>query len=410
MREQENKKKGLKQAVLSLSLLTVMAGAAVAPALNVIQEYFSGTNPVLVRMIISIPALFIAVTNLIFPKLCKHFGTRTLLLIGLALYVVGGSIAGLFSNIYLILAIRALVGVGVGIIMPMSTGLIAFYFPKDQQDRLMGYSSAMNQLGGSVATLIAGLLAAYSWRLSFLVYLLGLLSVVLCLIAMPNDRLAGPQEGKQENAPRENRFTRYYPYIIAMAILMFTFFIFPSSFAEEAARDGVLPQTGISVVMALMDAFGFVGGLIYAPVRKRLQRNTAFFAPMLFIAGYAMLAFVGGWVGSVAGAVLIGLGSGSGIPYIISSGSAKAGSSAATTVLPLISAALYIAQFVTPFVLSAVEAAFPETAHVPFIAAICAAILLLVWGLTLRQGEVAESDPEEKRHVAARSMSESEAN
>ena len=43
--------------------------------------------------------------------------------------------------------------------------------------------------GAAVATLISGLLANISWRLSFLVYLMGLISIVLCLAFMPNDRI-----------------------------------------------------------------------------------------------------------------------------------------------------------------------------------------------------------------------------
>ena len=54
------------------------------------------------------------------------------MLAGLILYVVGGCAAGVFSNIYLVLVFRVLVGVGVGIIMPMSTGLLSFYYTRDK--------------------------------------------------------------------------------------------------------------------------------------------------------------------------------------------------------------------------------------------------------------------------------------
>ena len=43
-KKQENK--GMMYAILSLSLLTVMAGAAVAPALGKLQEHFAGTSQV----------------------------------------------------------------------------------------------------------------------------------------------------------------------------------------------------------------------------------------------------------------------------------------------------------------------------------------------------------------------------
>lgn len=87
-------------AILSLSLLTVMAGAAVAPALGLIREHFADTDTGLVQMIVSMPAIFIALTNLfLFKPLCKRFRARTLLMIGLALYTVFGCAAGLFSSI-----------------------------------------------------------------------------------------------------------------------------------------------------------------------------------------------------------------------------------------------------------------------------------------------------------------------
>lgn len=80
--------RGLTGSLLSLSLLTVMAGAAVAPALNVIQAHFAQSSQTFVQMIISIPALFIVITNF-FPKLCRRLNTRTLVLLGLSLYTVG---------------------------------------------------------------------------------------------------------------------------------------------------------------------------------------------------------------------------------------------------------------------------------------------------------------------------------
>ena len=75
--------RGLTGSILSLSLLTVMAGAAVAPALNVIQAHFAQSSQTFVQMIISIPTLFIVITNFFFPKLCRRLNPRTLVLLGL---------------------------------------------------------------------------------------------------------------------------------------------------------------------------------------------------------------------------------------------------------------------------------------------------------------------------------------
>ena len=242
-------------AILSLSLLTVMAGAAIAPALNIIQEHFHTASPGLVQMIISIPAIFIALTNLFFKRLCRILTIRTLVIIGLALYTAGGCLAGAFDNIYLVLIFRAIVGIGVGIIMPMSTGLIAFFFTRDKHSVLMGYSSALNMLGGVIATLIAGVLAMASWRLSFLVYLLGFAALIPCALWMPREFIK--DENKTENLAFGR--TAFAPYIICMFLLMLTFFIYPSNFAIETMRTGLFSQTAIGPIMAMMDLMGFAG-------------------------------------------------------------------------------------------------------------------------------------------------------
>ncbi len=96
-------------AILSLSLLTVMAGAAVAPALGTIREHFSDSPDTVVQLIISMPALFIFLTSFIFPSLCKKYGSRTLVMTGLALYVIGGCGAALFDNIWIVLIFMSLV-------------------------------------------------------------------------------------------------------------------------------------------------------------------------------------------------------------------------------------------------------------------------------------------------------------
>ena len=368
-----------KTAILSLSLLTVMAGAAVAPALDLIRDYFSDVDPLYVQLIISMPALFIAITNLFFQRLSRRFRARTLLIIGLGFYVVGGCAAGLFSNIFLVLVCRAVVGVGVGIIMPLSTGLIAFYFTRDKQDVLMGYSSAMNMLGGVVATLIAGALSMFSWRLSFFVYLLGLISIILCALWMPNESIYDSKQPKKE----QGVFRRYYVYIVAMFLLMATFFIYPADFAMETAKQGIIPVQYVAIIMASMDILGFFGGLAYAGARRRFGAAACFIAPVLFACGYGLLSLVPGWFGTLAGSFIIGFANGIGVPFIMTTAAAKAGAAAPTTVMPMLSLALYLAQFVTPFLLTAIRPLLSGfiPGYSSYTAAIFMAALFFLWSI-----------------------------
>lgn len=378
------KGRGLTASILSLSLLTVMAGAAVAPALNVIQDHFSQSSQTFVQMIISLPALFIVLTNFLFPRLCQRLNTRTLVLLGLLLYTAGGCAAGLFDQIGLVLVMRALVGVGVGILMPLSTGLLTDYFPPEKQAALLGVSSAMNQLGGVIATLLAGLLAGVSWRASFLVYLLGLGSILLCLRYLPGDRIAQQAPGNPaSDTPAPGGMRTFFVYVLAMFLLMSAFFLYPANFALETSAEGIIGQQYIAAIMAGADLVAFFGGLLFVRIQGVFRGATKVFAPLLFLAGYLLLTFLGGWAGTLLGSACIGFANGAGIPFLISEAARQAGRNATTTVMPLLSAALYLAQFLSPLLLRALTAVAGDVPHLPYLFAIAIACLFLLWSLRI---------------------------
>ena len=89
--EQKNVSKRVTATILSMSLLTVMAGAAIAPALGIIKAHFASAPDLLVQLIVSMPALLIIITNILFLQLVRRVRTRTIATIGLLLYVAAGA-------------------------------------------------------------------------------------------------------------------------------------------------------------------------------------------------------------------------------------------------------------------------------------------------------------------------------
>ena len=330
--------------ILSISLLTVMAGAAIAPALGVIKQHFSDSPDIIIQMIVSMPALLIILTNLVFGKLCRLMKTRTLALTGLLLYVLSGTGAFLVDNIGILLFMRALLGVSVGMIMPLSTGLLSYYFPPEEQASLMGLSAAMNQMGGVVATLLAGLLAGISWNYSFLVYLLGLIAVVSVVLYLPNERLSGG------SGPSLKLLKRFHPSVVGMFLVMLIFFIYPTNFAIAASEGTSLSANSITFIMVGLDVVAFLVGLVFGRLVGIFPSVLKYFAPVLFMAGYLVLTLFPVLWGLLAGSALIGLANGIGVPYLNTIASLKAGKDAATTVMPLLSAALYLGQFLSPLI------------------------------------------------------------
>ena len=370
-------------AILSMSLLTVMAGAAIAPALGSIKEHFSSSPDILIQLIVSIPALFIILTNLLFPALSRTLDTRTIALVGLTMYVVFGSGAFFVGNIVALLLLRALLGVSVGLIMPLSTGLLSFYFPPEKLSSLMGLSAAMNQLGGVVATLLAGLLCNISWNCAFLVYLLGLVAVLLVLRFLPAERLMG--KGSRISP---STLLRFHPSVVGMLLVMIIFFVYPTNFALVARRSTSLSGNAITLIMVGLDVVAFLVGLVFGRMMAHFPRPMKYIAPSLFLLGYAVMAFFEGAAALVAGSVLVGLANGVGVPYLNTIASIKGGRDAATTVMPLLSAALYLGQFVSPFVVLPLgRLLFPGDGLAPFKVAVllCGVLLAQVYLTRSRQ-------------------------
>lgn len=379
----KNISKFLTASILSMSLLTVMAGAAIAPALGVIREHFNGTPGLLIQFIISIPALFIVFTNLAFPYFCKLFKTRTLALIGLLIYTICGTIPFFSNNIYIILIFRAVLGVSVGMIMPLSTGLLSYYFPPEKQAELMGLSAAMNQMGGVVATLLAGLLANISWNFSFLVYLLGFIAVAMVAIFLPNERL-----GKKSDIQVPSfcaRIKKFHPSVIGMFLCMSLFFVYPSNFAMIAGKQTALSLNAITIIMVALDVIAFFVGLCFGRMMQTFRMQMKYFAPCGFIIGYLIFILSGELWALLAGSAIIGIANGVGIPYLNTIASIKGGKDAVTTVMPLISASLYLGQFLSPIYISALgNKLFSNALTAPYYIAVIVGGIYLIQVYTTR--------------------------
>jgi len=334
--------------VLSISLLTVMAGAAIAPALGMIKEHFSSESDLLIQFIVSIPALFIIITNLCFSVICRFFHTKTIAIAGLVLYVASGCGAYFSDDITIILCLRAVLGISVGLIMPLSTGLLSFYFPPEEQARLMGLSAAMNQMGGVVATLLAGVLANIVWNYAFLVYSLGLIALFMVIVWLPNEKLyAGTAKISFKT------LAQFHPSVVGMFLLMTLFFIYPTNFAITAKQGTTLQSNTITLIMVGLDLIAFIAGLSFGHFMHSFRQSLKYMAPISFIIGYAIVAYFITPFSLIISSIIIGIANGVGVPYLNTIASIKGGQNSATTVMPLISASLYLGQFVSPIIVSA---------------------------------------------------------
>jgi len=118
---------------------------------------------------ITVYSLGMVVVLPIAGKVSDEFGRRRVFFIGVALFTVSSLLCGLSTNIYLLVAFRALQAAGGAALQPSAAGIVADHFGKDR-DRAIGMFGTIASGGQVIGPVIGGLLVGYlSWRWIFFV-------------------------------------------------------------------------------------------------------------------------------------------------------------------------------------------------------------------------------------------------
>ena len=335
-------------AVLSLSVLTVMSGAAVAPALADIIAFFPDASNMLGKMVLTTPALSIIPVALLTGLISSRVSRKRLVYAGIILYIIGGSGGGMVDSIPFLLFMRAVLGVGVGILMPLSTGIVADLWSGYEKTRTMGYASAFSNLGGIIATLLSGLLAAISWRASFSIYLLGVPVLLLIYSFLPEQE---PRQAQEKQSIKSMSNLGYYIlWGFGMFLLMAAFYSIPVNIAIYIQENGLGDSKIAGLAMAVMTGSSFLTGLVFG----RLNKIMGSWLPILSLGGFALSFYGMSAYPSTAlllcFLVLNGVGFGVLVPSIMNGVTTKSAGSSGTAGTSVVTSFLFAGQFASPLI------------------------------------------------------------
>ncbi|MFI1682842.1 MFS transporter [Streptomyces sp. NPDC020607] len=183
--------------VLCVSLLLVAVDATVlhvaVPAVT--EDLKPGAIELL--WIVDIYPLVCASLLILFGTLGDRVGRRRVLLLGYALFGVASAVAALADNAQVLIAARALLGVGGAMIMPATLSILRQVFP-DRRERAVaiGLWSAVAAVGAAVGPLLGGFLLEHFWWGSVF-----LINIPLMLISLPIGRWLLPESTGDRNGP-----------------------------------------------------------------------------------------------------------------------------------------------------------------------------------------------------------------
>jgi MFS family permease len=179
-------------AALSLSMLLSAFGTSSANVgLPTLAQAFDASFQSVQWVVL---AYLLAITTLIVSagRLGDIAGRRRLLLAGIALFTFASVLAGLAPALPLLIAARALQGLGAAAMMALTMAFVGDTMPKDRVGSAMGLLGTMSAVGTALGPSLGGLLLAWlGWRAIFLANVpLGALALWLAHRGLPSDQLA----------------------------------------------------------------------------------------------------------------------------------------------------------------------------------------------------------------------------
>jgi EmrB/QacA subfamily drug resistance transporter len=112
-------------------------------------------------------------------RLADQFGRKRMLMWGTVLFLLGSLVCAVTNSMGLLIAGRAVQGIGGAMMTPASTGLLLAAFPAEKRGQAMAWTGSIGALGvASGPTLGAFMVATFGWRSAFWV------NVPICAVAL----------------------------------------------------------------------------------------------------------------------------------------------------------------------------------------------------------------------------------
>jgi MFS family permease len=380
----------VKATLLVASSLTVMAGATISPSLPAMQQVFSGVGNVefLVRLVLTVTALFIVVGAPVAGTLVDRIGRKPVLLGSAVLYGLAGSSGLVLDNLYAILAGRALLGLAVAGVMTSTTSLIADYYAGPMRSQMMGLQAAFMGFGGVVFLTLGGFLADASWRLPFLLYLVGLALAPLVALRLVEPIRSGATAGLGAGDGAGGLPIRTLAPLYAMALAgQVVFYLVPTQlpfYLEDLAGVGAV---GAGLAIALSTLVAALTSMSFGRVGERFSRKAISAATFVLLGvGYGAVGLSNSVGLVLAGLAVGGVGVGLLLPNLNTWIASAVPDSARGRAVGGLTTFVFLGQFLSPVVSLPVGGAFGlGTAYV--LAGLLALVVAGLIAAFLREGK-----------------------
>ena len=381
--------------IWSVSALTSLPGLAVSPILGELSTIFPHATELDIQMLTSLPSLLIIPFVLLAGKLAEKRDFIRLLRVGLWLFAASGVLYLFSSRMWQLMAVSALLGIGAGLIIPLSTGLISRYFTGEYRVRQFGYSSAITNMTLVVATAVTGDLAEGHWRLPFAVYLLPLISLVLSAYLKKDAASVTIKQAAAIIPPIQStpvisgKYGIHIRHLVQLMLFygLVTYVVLVVTFNLPFLMEAHHFSSGNSGLMISLFFLAIMApGFMLDSLVKLLGNKTKLYSLLAIAIGLLLI-----WISPtewliVPGCILVGLGYGIIQPLIYDKTVDTAIPQKTTLALAFVMVMNYLAILLSPFITDFFQWIFHTgSQEFPFIFNLCITILIMYWAYAKKE-------------------------
>lgn len=381
--------------IWSVSALTSLPGLAVSPILGELSTIFPHATELDIQMLTSLPSLLIIPFVLLAGKLAEKRDFIRLLRVGLWLFAASGVLYLFSSRMWQLMAVSALLGIGAGLIIPLSMGLISRYFTGEYRVRQFGYSSAITNMTLVVATAVTGYLAEVHWRLPFAVYLLPLISLVLSAYLKKDAASVTIKQAAAIIPPIQStpvisgKYGIHIRHLVQLMLFygLVTYVVLVVTFNLPFLMEAHHFSSGNSGLMISLFFLAIMApGFMLDSLVKLLGNKTKLYSLLAIAIGLLLI-----WISPkewliVPGCILVGLGYGIIQPLIYDKTVDTAIPQKTTLALAFVMVMNYLAILLSPFITDFFQWIFHTgSQEFPFIFNLCITILIMYWAYAKKE-------------------------
>lgn len=287
------KQKMEKISILALSML-LLSTYSISAAMPAMEQYYTGYSRAAVEQLVSISSFAMMIVILLHTWICRFLSQRKSITIGIILIVAGGTAPIFVQDYTFVFAARVLMGCGIGLINPLAINMINERYEGKERADLLGYRSSAEVLGNAVLTFLAGILLAFGWTKTFLVYLAAILVLILyyCFVTPGKTKAAETEPETKGGLAETKGYRGFLLSTFALGFLTITInncvtLRIPTVTLER----GLGTDTQSSMVLSAMMIMGIVAGVIFGKLTQLLKNQIM--SAFLLILGVSLLLLAG---------------------------------------------------------------------------------------------------------------------